>query len=789
MVVGKQVLLSLAVLCLDTVLGGRLIRDVNDAGPFATASNTSITVPTTTRVPPKVPPKVPPIVVETKPTVVAITETIALDTVSTVYDAGVQQTDTQAAPATTMPTRAAAPPPAIPRPALVVSVLSDSFDLGGGSNTEVDAGVASPTSSEEYVYPAVYGSGGTLTTDDNAPSRSVGASKNSVQPNTGSAKGPPPLETGAATVAFPGAPPSEPDVGMVYGPGEVTATVVTTPTTPAKVPPTPPRGPPPKVTTATGATTTIQQTIDLGVKITTTSTQAPGPGTFPPSQAQSGPSGWWNITTLSTSVLRPNLTAGTGVITSPPANPCQLTGPSGVQTSYSIIYTSTITWIGDPEDYTPLFPPITTPPPCAAPLSPPRLTISFCSSTGSGSKFVTCSVTTTDYNFGHQTYTDAPMLVSTAQPVIILTTDKNPAVVFSTINTPNYGVTAEPQTRDAHTSVTAGNPISTPAYNSRPQSQAVNGPVPVTTPTSPVTVAVKPSAVVINGNTIIDNPSQPTQVVIVSGVTFTINPTEVVGAGATVDRPSMVGGVLVAAPTTTSLGGLQVVVSSGVAVVGGTSFTMNATPTTAIVSGQTVSIGPSAVAVGSQTLAIPSSPSPTEIVVAGGELITAVGQSVIVIQGTTITYGPASSTAVVAGETITFGPAGVTAHGTTLGGKSAKPGDTQFAVVGGATITKVGASVVVIGGSTYTVGPGTGTTTTVVGGETITIGPSGVSMSTLDLPYPFGPTTTITPGGTIADPTASPTASKDAAVGGLRPDGQGLVAAICVAIGMVVMGV
>ncbi|KAK3352289.1 hypothetical protein B0T25DRAFT_181426 [Lasiosphaeria hispida] len=102
MVVGKRVLLSLAVLCLDTVFGGQLIRDVNEVVPLEANSSTSITVPTTTRVPPKVPP----IGVQTKPAVVAITETIALDTTSTEYDAGVKQPDTQAAPATTTPTRA-----------------------------------------------------------------------------------------------------------------------------------------------------------------------------------------------------------------------------------------------------------------------------------------------------------------------------------------------------------------------------------------------------------------------------------------------------------------------------------------------------------------------------------------------------------------------------------------------------------------------------------------------------------------------------------------------------------
>jgi hypothetical protein len=309
--------------------------------------------------------------------------------------------------------------------------------------------------------------------------------------------------------------------------------------------------------------------------------------------------------------------------------------------------------------------------------------------------------------------------------------------------------------------------------------------------------------VVINGNTITDNPAQQTQVVIVAGQTFTIDPTRVVGAGATIDRPSATGGPYVPVPTSTDFGSVPVVVSSSVAVIGGSSFTLGPTPTTAIVSGQTFTIGASTIAAAGRTLPLPTSPSPTEVVVAGGDLITAIGSSVVVIHGTTLTYqltGPAT-TLTVDGDAITLGPGGITAAhgGVTLGGPhAASPHDTEYALVGGATITKVGASVVVIQNVTYTVGPGTGTTTTVVGGESVTIAPSGVQVgSTLSLGYPFGATTVITPGagaGGAAGPTATGAAAaqagdaeEDGGLGLARPWLVGVVWAAGVAVGGMVI--
>lgn len=648
-------------------------------------------------------------------------------------------------------------------PAKVVSVEQTfDFDLGGGSspNTNVGADPDAVETGKEYTYPGIWVSG-TLVTQSVALTRPVVPTIKSVPPNSSTRKsGPPAVGPGVNQEVDPS---SDEDAAAPQ------ATAVL---------PTAPRGPPPKIITK--PMSVFESTdIDLG-----------GGTTLTPSGHGSRP-------------------ADSTITTTPPAptSICVGTDLERMQTTYSIVYTTTLTWVGNPEDYTPLYPTVEIPPTpeCVLNPDPARLTfatatatstIAFCSTTGTGTKFVTCLTTTSTWQYASQIpITDAPLMApgNMAPPatgvVTVITTDKNPAVVYPTKKAPNYGVTSAPRTQDNH------GPVTTPvAVNDPPgydQDTATKSPMRQPPSTDPVTVAVKPTAVVINDHTITDDPAGKTQVVVVGGVTFTIDPTQVVGGGVTIDRNLATGGGgFASTPTSTRLGNINVVVSSSVAVVGGSTFTIGTTPRTAVVSGQTVVISPSAVVVGSETLVVPTLPKPTEVVVAGGDLITAIGQSVAVIKSTTITYGlTGSSTTVIDNDTITFGEGGVTVHGTTIGGKTAKPGATDFAVAGGATITKIGASIVVIAGSTYTVGPGTGSTTTVVGGETITIGPDGVKVSTLNLPYPFGPTTVITPKATATEPVeTAASASKDAAPG-LRPDGPGFMAAAFLVVGMMFLGV
>jgi hypothetical protein len=460
------------------------------------------------------------------------------------------------------------------------------------------------------------------------------------------------------------------------------------------------------------------------------------------------------------------------------------------------------------------------------------MTISVCTSTGTDSKYMTCDVTTTTASYGFGIQTTTPVAIT------FLTTDKNPAVVFtSPFSTPNYGVSqGEATTRDHHAKPTQPGAITPPPYSSLDPAQGMSS-------QAPVTVAVQPTAVVINGNTIRDSPTVRTQVVVISSQTFTINPSQVIGAGTTIDRAAATAGIPAPTPTTTNLANLPVVVSSSIAVIGGSTFTLPPAPTTVTVSGQTFTIGPSTIAVNTQTLALPSPPVPTEVVVAGGEVITAIGPSVVVIRGTTLTYQATASPPMlvtVDDDVLTLGGpggGGVTAHdgALTLGGPGASPGETQYGVVGGATLTKIGASVVVIDGVSYTLGgatatatatgTGTGTgagggggggrgvvvttaITTVVGGETITIAPDGVLVgSTMTLAYPFGPTMVITPppgsgngqGGAAASATGGGGGGGDGlrlngeedAAAGLRPPARGWVVggvAVVVAVGVGALG-
>ncbi|KAK1755925.1 hypothetical protein QBC47DRAFT_199999 [Echria macrotheca] len=825
MVGRRRALLAAAVLGLDAVLGGPILaRDVS-----ADVVLTTVSLP---KKPPVIPPLIKPTTTSTSTSTESTSSSVALGqatqqsdtTVSVVTtpnkpNGGPQQIPT-AKPAITvveslnlgssgaantdiaggvqldavsstptLPTRPQGGPGQIPTAKPAVTVV-ESLNLGGTipANTlvNVDVGAASPTSSlDDYPYPGLFGAGGPVVTDPNAPTRSVEPSMGSVAP-TSSIKTPPPFEITGPGRLDPIVPAPSGDGSDAYAPddgalGSSVAASSTSSAAPAVV--TAPRGPPPKLPPLTAARTTVSDSIDLGIPPLATPVN---PESYAPSFSVPPNASYVATGPVVTGVTLPPTVTGSVSI-------CQPSDLSKAATSYSIIHTSTITWVGDPADYTPEFPPLELPPAtptCLTVPTPARLTIStiaYCSSTGTGTKFVTCVTTTTTYDYGFQTTATVPMMAP-AGTIIIITTDKNPAVVYSTPKPPNYGVTTDPKTRDNHNPATdPGNQITTPIYDAQPTTSPMRQPP----TTDPVTVAVKPTAVVINDNTIVDDPSGKTQTVIVSGVTFAIGPTEVIGGGATIDRNSVTGGVFLPTPTTTQLNGLNVVVSSHIAVVGGSAFTLGPTPQTAVVSGQTVVISPTAVAVGSQTLNLPTRPAPTEEVVAGGDLITAIGQSVVVIKSTTITYGPSSSTTVIDNDTITFGAGGITAHGTTLGGSSAKPGQTDFAVVGGATITKVGASVVVINSVTYTVGPGTGTTTTVVGGQTVTIGPDGVKVSTLSLAWPFGPTTVITPGATAGEPTSTSTAAaqKDAA-GRVRVDkAVGLWLGVCLVVGAVVVGV
>ncbi|KAI8239947.1 hypothetical protein K4K57_010027 [Colletotrichum sp. SAR 10_99] len=312
-----------------------------------------------------------------------------------------------------------------------------------------------------------------------------------------------------------------------------------------------------------------------------------------------------------------------------------------------------------------------------------------------------------------------------------VTTAKNPSVVYSPISTPRYG--HDPETKAPQDKHTAVKPADKPTDNPRqpvpndqrppdsPTSQPQSPPndqrplastVPPREsvkepPKATYTITVEPTKVIVNDQTFtVTNPSETRQVS-VSGAEFTINPSEVVGGGTIVDRPGNVGRSTVA-PSSTVVGDVPVVVApdslQNVVVVGGTTFELQATPVVAVVQGQTITIQSSGIVFPKQTVSINrSSPTQTEIVVAGGEMVTAIGPSVVIVHSTTFMYGLASSTIteIVDDDTILIGPSGVIVRNVTMGGPNAKASDTAFEIVGGATITQRADSHSAVGAGTF----------------------------------------------------------------------------------------
>jgi hypothetical protein len=302
--------------------------------------------------------------------------------------------------------------------------------------------------------------------------------------------------------------------------------------------------------------------------------------------------------------------------------------------------------------------------------------------------------------------------------------------------------------------------------------------------------------VVINSNTYDSLGPDQTMTVTVDGGKFTIYPNAIVGEGGTVAKPPppATNGA-VATPTQGNVGGLDVSMSGTRVVIGGVTMTLPPHGTTTNIQGQSVTIGSDSIVVGTSSLTFnpAQAPSASDVVVAGGEVLTAVGRSVVVVHSKTITYGPgiASTTEVVQGDTITIGPSGILVHGLLIGGSMANATDTKYEIIGGATITKIAPSIAVINGKTFTVGPGSPLTTTTIAGQVFTIGPQGVIVSTLTIPYPFGTSvvTVISPSGTwlntLPMETNPPNDSGDDDSMASSPQ-PSLHMALCIAIGVLI---
>jgi len=341
---------------------------------------------------------------------------------------------------------------------------------------------------------------------------------------------------------------------------------------------------------------------------------------------------------------------------------------------------------------------------------------------------------------------------------------------------------------------TAGSPPTSTVING--QSIAVNAGqqqapgAAITTPpsTSPtmapklVTVAnvplvIQSANVVIGGQTF--PPVSLTTSVVIDGQTFTINPSQVIASGTTIDIPSAV-------PTnplsTVTAGGLTFSVGSTAAIISGTTYEIGGavSPMTKVIGGQTISFGPGGVGFASTTVPVAA----LSQVTAGG-LIFAVGSMEAIISGTTyaIGNGASATTTVIGGQTVSFGPDGVGLASTTV----AVP--TMSRATAGDLTFSMGPMAAVISGTTYAIGNGASATTAVIGGQTVSFGSNGVGLASTtvavptmsgvtagDLIFSVGPTAAVISGMTYAIGNGASATTKVIAgqTVSFGPDGVGL---------------
>lgn len=263
---------------------------------------------------------------------------------------------------------------------------------------------------------------------------------------------------------------------------------------------------------------------------------------------------------------------------------------------------------------------------------------------------------------------------------------------------------------------------------------------------------VQPTQVVIGSQTVGNfgnfGGGASTTKIIQNGITFTLNPSQVIGPGMVIPIPTLNGGIFMPTPTPTVISGVTVLLGPSAAIIDGSTFAIGegASPQTISVHGQTISIGAEGLGF-PQTTVIPPS-LPTNIVIIDGDIISAVGGSEAVIGGSTFSYGPLLSpqTDTFNGQTITIAPSGIS-FGTTVIGGSGNSG-LQLGIVGGISVTEIGSSIAVIDGTTLIVGPGAQSTTATIDGKAITAGPEGLGVGGTTLNYPFNTITqVITAGG------------------------------------------
>ncbi|EXJ55478.1 hypothetical protein A1O7_08405 [Cladophialophora yegresii CBS 114405] len=267
---------------------------------------------------------------------------------------------------------------------------------------------------------------------------------------------------------------------------------------------------------------------------------------------------------------------------------------------------------------------------------------------------------------------------------------------------------------------------------------AVPGPAatPLTTSLGGVPVVVLPSNSVAIGSQTFAIPNLAPTTVQVSGVVFTLQPSQIVAPSATItlvqaQREQLVTPVATGTITTT-VGDLTLTVGPTAAIISGTTYRIGsgAPATTVTVEGTRISVGAGGVGLPSTTVA-PGGVTAAPFVIYTTEGLTfSVGSTVAIVGGTTYRVGSNAPevTATLGREhvTVSFGPLGVGLASTTLA-----PGGSPFVVVTAEGLTfSVGGTEAVISGTTYRIGPNAPQVITSLGSghSSVSFGPGGVGL-------------------------------------------------------------
>jgi len=289
-----------------------------------------------------------------------------------------------------------------------------------------------------------------------------------------------------------------------------------------------------------------------------------------------------------------------------------------------------------------------------------------------------------------------------------------------------------------------------------------------------IPIAIQSNNVVINGQTFSAGSSLNSTVI--NGHMFTINPSQVIAAGTTIDIPSA---SAVATLSAVTAGGFAFSVAPNVALISGTTYSIgkDASPTTKVIGDKTVSFGPNGVGFESATVPALGVASPSPSAVTAGGLTFVVAPNVAVISGTTYSVGKNASptTKVIGDKTLSFGPNGVGFASTTVLAPSGASSSPSAVTAGGLTFS-VGSTAAVISGTTYVIGSGASPTTKVIGGQTVSFGPNGVGFASTTIPVPTASGTgAASPGLELFTGSASDLGIKGAAMGTILAFGVGIL--------------